>query len=92
MSNDPFPFGIGGGISNSGTLTLIGSTVSYNQSFAQGGGIFSAGTLAISSSTVSGNIVNGSTDGVGSGDGGGILSLGTLTLTNSTLSNNSATE
>jgi hypothetical protein len=91
-SNDPSPGGMGGGISNSGTLTLIGSTINNNQSFAQGGGIFSSGSLAISSSTVNGNIVNGTTSGVGSGEGGGILTSGTLTLVNSTVSNNSATD
>ncbi|HKP03939.1 MAG TPA: choice-of-anchor Q domain-containing protein, partial [Chthoniobacterales bacterium] len=90
-SNDPSPVGMGGGISNSGTLTLVGSTISNNQCFAQGGGIFSSGTLGINSSTVNGNIVNGSTGGVGSGDGGGLLSSGALTLVNSTVSNNSAT-
>ena len=74
----------GGGIENSGDLTLTNSTVSGN-SAASGGGIANTGTLTLVNSTVSGNsgarpTFNG---------GGGIINGGTLTLINSTVSGNS---
>ncbi|MBI2913860.1 MAG: CSLREA domain-containing protein, partial [Chloroflexi bacterium] len=60
----------GGGIYNSGTLTLNKSTVSSNTSPVafSGGGIYNGGTLTVNDSTVSGN------------SGGGIYNGGTLTL------------
>jgi hypothetical protein len=70
--------GIGRGISNQGTLTLLNSTVSNNA----GGGISNSGTLTIGSSTLSGNMINGF--------GGGVYNLGTMTISNSTLSGNTA--
>ncbi|MEW6210746.1 MAG: hypothetical protein AB1631_20445, partial [Acidobacteriota bacterium] len=76
----------GGGIRNSGALTLTNSTLSGNSTsdVSVGGGIFndSFGTLTIQNSTLSGNSAGF--------DGGGIFNLGTLTIQNSTLSNNSA--
>jgi hypothetical protein len=71
----------GGGIGNSGTLTLKNSTVSGNTS-GFGGGIGNSGTLTLSNSTVSGNTA--------AFFGGGIISGGTLTLNNSTVSGNTA--
>ena len=70
----------GGGIRNSGTLTLTNSTVSDNAAGSVSGGIDNLGTLTLASSTVSGNTAP---DG-----GGGIWNQGTLTLTNSTVSGN----
>ena len=81
----------GGGILNSGTLTLKDSTVSENTAIGNtnnnghGGGIYndSTGTLTLTNSTVSGNTAS---------DGGGIYNYrGTLTLTDSTVSGNRAT-
>ncbi|MDD5272279.1 MAG: right-handed parallel beta-helix repeat-containing protein [Methylovulum sp.] len=77
--------GNGGGILNSGQLTLTDTTVSGNSTYYSGGGIFSDGTLTLTNSTVSGNSAEYEFDG-----GGGIFSGGTLTLTNSTISGNSA--
>ena len=78
--------GVGGGISNSGALTLTNSTLSGNSADQDGGGIYNAngGTLTLTNSTVSGNNA-----GV---DGGGIRNDpgGTLTLTNSTVTGNTA--
>ena len=89
----PFPVGNGGGINNSGRLTIIGSTIDNNQGYGEGGGIYNVGTLAIISSTLSGNGAPGQHDGVGWGNGGGILNYGgALTITNSTLSNNYAAD
>jgi transcriptional regulator with XRE-family HTH domain/energy-coupling factor transporter ATP-binding protein EcfA2 len=51
-----FP-GDGGGIYNSGSLTLSNSTVSGNTSYG-GGGIFNDGHLTLTNSTVSGNSSN----------------------------------
>jgi hypothetical protein len=79
--------GIGGGILNSGALTLSGCTVSGNHPLADGwhslngGGIENLGTLTVSACTVSGNRAD---------SGGGIYNAGTLTLSGSTLSNNIA--
>jgi Domain of unknown function (DUF4347) len=71
----------GGGILNTGTLTLNNSTVSGNTA-VNGGGIYNGGTLALNSSTVSGNTAfNG---------GGGISNFGTLSLNNSIVSGNTA--
>jgi hypothetical protein len=70
----------GGGIANSGTLTLKNSIVIGNTSNS-GGGIYNGGTLTLNNSTVSDNTSN---------FGGGIDNLGTLTLNNSTVSGNTA--
>jgi hypothetical protein len=73
----------GGGIYNTGTLTLTNSTVSGSSAAYYGGGIYNTGTLTLTNSTVSGNSA-------AIYYGGGIYNTGTLTLTNSTLSSNSA--
>ena len=67
------------GINNSGTLTLVNSTVSGNTG-GKGGGINNSGTLTLVNSTASGNR--------GLTDGGGIFNSGTMILTNSTVSGN----
>ena len=73
----------GGGINNSGTLSINNSTVSGNVSFfGGGGGIQNSGTLTISNSTLSGNTAHIF--------GGGIRNQGNLTISNSTLAQNSA--
>jgi hypothetical protein len=86
----------GGGIYNSGTLTLTNSTLSNNAAYGCvgldpygsylfvggfGGGVYNSGTLTLTNSTLSGN-------GAAVGGGGAIYSGGTLTLTSSTVSNN----
>ena len=73
----------GGGILNSGTLTVSNSTLAGN-SANSGAGIANSGTLTVRNSTFSGNIASNS--------GGGILNSGKakLTVTNSTFSANSA--
>ena len=73
----------GGGIWNSGMLTMENSTVSGSSS-DWGGGIFNRGVRepTITNSTVSGNSAGF--------DGGGLLNFETLTLINSTVADNSA--
>ena len=71
----------GGGIINSGTLTLTNSTVSGNSTIGGGGGIINSGTLTLTNSTVSGN--RGAF-----GSGGGIENGGTANLFNATIANN----
>jgi predicted outer membrane repeat protein len=79
--------GAGGIYNGSGTLTLIGSTVTANLATASAGlgaGIYNnGGTVTLTSSTVSSNSSS-------AGYGGGIYNLqGSLALTNSTVSGNS---
>jgi hypothetical protein len=85
-----------GGIynSNTGMLTITGSTISDNQTgdtghFGSiGGGIFNDGTMTIQDSTISGNRATLGGDLQG-GEGGGI-SGNNNTITNSTITANSA--
>jgi uncharacterized repeat protein (TIGR01451 family) len=76
----------GGGIFNSGNLTISNSTFTGNNAVggtAEGGAIYSnSGTLTILNSTISGNTANGS--------GGGLFNGGTstATLVNVTVTNN----
>jgi CSLREA domain-containing protein len=76
----------GGGIKNSGSLTVDESVVSNNLSEAAslsggGGGIYNIGSLLLVDSTVSGNSVV---------DGGGVYSDGTLEIVESTVYGNTA--
>ncbi|MFZ0889493.1 MAG: PQQ-binding-like beta-propeller repeat protein [Candidatus Binataceae bacterium] len=81
---------LGGGIANSGTLTVTNSTFSGNRTLGGGGGgIGNGGTLTVTNSTFSGNIGMQNLDN-GDGNGGGIANGGTLTVTNSTFSGNRA--
>jgi CSLREA domain-containing protein len=78
----------GGGIQNNGTLNLLNSTITDNNTFDAGGaGIYntSGSTLTVTNSTFSGNHMIS-----GSYGGGGIQNNGTLSVTNSTFSNNVA--
>ncbi|HJZ47797.1 MAG TPA: clostripain-related cysteine peptidase, partial [Roseiflexaceae bacterium] len=83
--------GDGGGIRNSGRLTLMRAVVSGNTSFGNGGttswgyggGVANTGTLDISLSTISGNTADAG--------GGGILNCGTLSVGSSTIRDNTAT-
>ena len=73
----------GGGILNTGTLTLNNSTVSGNTADNDGGGICNEATLTLTNSTVSGNTAT---------VGGGIFNfLGMAEVINSTVSGNTAT-
>ncbi|GIV94148.1 MAG: CSLREA domain-containing protein [Chloroflexus sp.] len=77
-----YSLGFGGGIQNSGTLTVTNSVLSNNAA-GFGAGIDNTGTLTITNSTFSNNAATTS--------GGGIYNAGTLTITNSSFSNNAAT-
>jgi CSLREA domain-containing protein len=82
---------VGGGIYNTGTLTLIDSSVQDNHAGptnGRGSGIYSTGTLTITSSTISGNVAVGSQ--LSAVAGGGIYTSGTAMVTNSTISGNKA--
>src|SRR5262245_6302075 len=78
---------MGGGIYNSGTLTLRNSTVSGNKLIpfidGFGAGIFNSGTMLIDNSTISGNYIDGF-----EGFAGGILNQGMLQIRFSTVTNN----
>ncbi len=70
----------GGGINNSGTLTVADAAISGN-SAGNGGGISNPGTLTVVDSTISGNSAI---------SGGGIANSGTLQIAESTVAGNSA--
>ena len=79
----------GGGINNSGILTISNITVSGNSATlfccGEGGGIFNSGSLTINNSTITANTARGTP-----GRGGGIFNnFGTLTVNNSTITGNS---
>jgi hypothetical protein len=75
----------GGGIWNTGMLTVITCTISNNRTSGNGGGIANDGSLTITNSTISDNSANSI-----SSYGGGIFNNGTLTITNSTIFGNAA--
>ena len=88
-----YGFAYGGGIVNSGVLSLEDVVVSGNQAigfFAEGGGIYNTGNLTLSHSEVTGNQANSVEIG---GSGGGIENAagGTLTVSHSIVSNNQVT-
>ncbi len=84
---------VGGGIDNSGTMSLTDVALSGNGALDGGGGIDNGGTMSLTNVTLAGNtaaFAGGFTDPVDGGHGGGIRNDGTLSLTNCTLSGNSA--
>ncbi len=93
--------GIGGGILNSGTLSMSNCVVSGNATANQGGlnllfaggGIFNEGTLTLTNCTVNNNATGDGSTGNGNtygGSGGGIYNTRTLTLNNCEVSFNRA--
>jgi hypothetical protein len=75
----------GGGVNNSGNLTINNSVVSgnvahNNSTFARGGGVYNNATLTINSSIVSGNTADT--------DAGGIFNESALTINESTIEKN----
>ncbi|WP_331721170.1 hypothetical protein [Streptomyces sp. NBC_00454] len=93
---DPPGVACGGGISNTGTMSVTRSKIIGNTSksdvFAQGGGIDNPGTGRVSETEVTGNhvIYSGSELG-GAAAGGAIVNDGPLTVTDSRLTGNTAT-
>jgi hypothetical protein len=87
ISNGLVNQGAGGGISNSGTLTVDNASFSGNNASGggQGGAINNTGTLTVTACTLSGNNVSG----LGS-RGGGISNSGTLTVHNASVSGSQA--
>jgi hypothetical protein len=93
IRNGSAPFG--GGINNSGALTVSNSIIRGNQAAGKpgrGGGIYNTGALTINLSTLTQNTATGYYcvfHCVGAG-GGGIDNEGTLSVNNSTISGNNA--
>ncbi len=81
-TNTATSYGSGGGISNSGLLTLTNSTLRANNAFVEGGGLYNPGTVIIDSSLFLTNVV--------SDQGGGLTNGGAATISNSTFSGNYA--
>ncbi len=81
----------GGGIYNSGTLTLADCTVSNNTVVGDieggnGGGIYNTGTMSLTGCTVSNNTTDA--DDFGASIGAGIYNAATMTIANCTVSDN----
>lgn len=74
--------GEGGGINNSGTLTLKDSSVGGNSAVNYGAGIYNSSSLTVENTTISGN--------GGSVLGGGIYNDGAMALKDTTVTDNSA--
>jgi predicted outer membrane repeat protein len=70
----------GGGVLNSGTLTLTDCTLSGNTALGYGGAIYNTGTLTVTGSTLTRNLLTNT---------GGIFNTGALTVTDSTIRDNS---
>jgi CSLREA domain-containing protein len=82
----------GGGIWNSGTLTLSGCTLLGNVASAQGGGIYNAGVsgsgLAATLTVNSSDISNNGADGGGGIANNAVDAVSTVIINNTTISNN----
>ena len=96
---DECAFATGGGIDNSGALTITDTRISGNvagsagiTSFAAGGGIHNhpPGTLTLRRSVVSDNRASVSAPNGRNTDGGGIVSYGVLTMEESVVSGNTS--
>ncbi len=79
----------GGGIENSGALTITDSTIFYNIAINDGGGIDNRGTLTVTDSVFDSNGAGG-TFSSGPGDGGGIYNSGTVHIDGSAFTGNGA--
>ena len=75
----------GGGLYNSGTLTIVASVLTTNIATSSGGGLYNSGRLVLQHSLVGGNEVSATV-----GFGGGIGNDGSLTIENSTIQGNTS--
>ena len=78
----------GGGIENSGSLTIDGCSVGGNLARGNGGGIYNSGTLTIVGSLIGNDASNDG--GNFSDNGGGIYNSGILTVSDCFINNNNA--
>jgi hypothetical protein len=74
----------GGAILNTGTATILNSTISNNIASQSAGGIGNSGTMTITNSTISGN----STTLSGIVSGAAIINSGNITISYTTIANN----
>jgi hypothetical protein len=77
--------GVGGGVNNSGTVTLSDDVISGDSASYEGGGILNGGTATLTGDTLAGDSTTGSCV----NGGGGIYSAGNLNVLSSTLENDS---
>ena len=87
----------GGGIFNSGLLTIRLTTISGNRTGSigsgvggSGAGIWNEGQMEINNSTISGNTMGGSSNQQGTQAGGGISNVATMRIANCTITENLA--
>ena len=81
----------GGGILNTGFLSLVRVAVTGNKALVgNGGGIFNSGASSVSDSTISYNSASSSAPGNGDGNGGGIYDVQDMTIARCAIFNNTA--
>jgi len=87
----------GGGVANTGLLTIRLTTINGNRTGStgsgvggSGAGIWNQGQMEINNSTVSGNTMGGSSNQQGTHAGGGITNTTTMRIANSTVTENLA--
>ena len=81
-------YGKGGGVFNSGMLTVRNSTISHNHGH-EGGGVFSTGSAYVTRSLIEWNSTGGNHSQFPGGDAGGITSFGYLSVARSVIRLNS---
>ncbi len=81
----------GGGIDNSGTLTVADDIIGSNFAVSKGAGIDNSGSLTMTGCSVGSNSVGFlGIDAAGSGSGGGLYNSGAMRINSSTITGNSA--
>ncbi len=78
--------GNGGGISNTGTLSMTNVTFSNNTTNGNGGGLANGNSAQLAYVTIANNTADN--DANGSGAGGGVANTGALTVTGTIIGNN----
>lgn len=80
----------GGGVSNSGTATIMNSTIEGNWANVAGGGLYNDGTMVVMNSTLYGNSTG--LVGFSVGSGGAVFNAGSMTMDNTTVTQNTAAQ
>jgi hypothetical protein len=82
-----YEYSCGAGISNLGTMVIVGSTIDNNEGYGCGGGIYNKGEMSISSSKIVDNIASSWEWGA---YGGGVANKGDLSIQDTKITGNRA--